>query len=223
MTLLSEVIPKLRVYYPNSELRYTDEDLTDLVHAADCFVKEMAPIKHNDYTIELLAGVSYYILPSNVVSVMGVRYTSTGGSVKTLFPITIRELDDQNPSWNTSTGDPRHYSLKTCPGTVGSYIMLFPPGSGSIAVSYASYYPADTVEGLAEFAASEVDTWIIDTVYVPYILTMIFAGENPGKFQIYMQKFLSGMSDVQAHFTSKLPSLEGYRHFGSGFSDGSKI
>ena len=222
MTLISETIQKVRVYYPNSELRYTNDDLIDLIHAADCMLKEVAPVMHGSYAIELLDGVRYYVLPTDIVNVMSVRYSSTGSTENNimLHPVSIRELDEYSPQWTLATGEPAHYSLKSCPGMDGSYIMIYPPGDGHITIDYTAYYPTDTAEGMARFLASEVDSLLIDSVYVPYVLATIFAGENYKKFEIYMSKFMTGIAEAEAHNINRYPSLEGYRHNGSGFSSG---
>ena len=134
MTLISKVTERVRTYYRYGSARYDDTHVQKMVHAADCAIREHAEFTYATEDITLQAGTIYYALPSDVIKVCSVLYSSDGTTFDdgVLKPFVLSDLDATYRLWTTNTGGtPEHYSVLGTPGIDSCYLMAWMPMSST--------------------------------------------------------------------------------------------
>lgn len=204
MGLVSNVIAKVRLEYPDSASRWSDTFLQKLVHAADCAIREEAEIDWSQTDITLLDGAIYYALPEAAIYVdkvlMGLDgSTFDDGYLETTY---YDRLDSLSPTWQDDGGtQPRHYWLLSTPGVPGfSKIGVYPKINSVTSEKIRVIYLACKPNNDAAFGtvASDPNEWIEDMAYVPYVLCHLYAELDPKLSQEYWAMFRSSLPKIRA-------------------------
>lgn len=186
---------------PDASLRYSDSYLSDRAYDADCAVKESCEMAWGTTDISLVDGATYYPLPTDMVAIGDVQYSLDGSTFDgpKVWPATIKDLDSVDPTWKeTRASEPTHYALLGCPGATGSKIALYPAvttaGDKAIRIHYLKCL---TSAGLS-FAAQTVTDFVEDEVYVPHVLSQLYAATDKKQFVKWWSRFLAGTRKVRA-------------------------
>ncbi len=222
MSLVSKVTERVRSYYKYGGSRYTDTRLQAMVHAADCAIREYAEPTVATVDIPLLAETLYYPMPSDVVRVRSVLYSSDGVNFVdgVLKPFVVSDLDTTYRLWINNTGvTPEHYGILSTPGTPGCYLVVWMPlltvTTQKVRIEYTKCY--DENDSTFE-AVDDLDDWILDTCHVPHVLSQIYAMENIDKFKGYWTEYMAGVEKARCHFANRHTSIS--PRSGVGMSDG---
>jgi hypothetical protein len=200
MSLVTNVISKVRASVPDGASRYADAFLTRRVYAADCVIREGADLVWADYDISLVANVHHYDLPRSMIAVGTVLYAEDGVNFDDgeLKPATVRDFDGNHYRWSEVRGsEPCHYALLGCPGSVGSKIIIYPAlstvSAHAIRVKHLSCHDAAD----ADFLSFEVQGWVEDEVYVPHVMSQLCAGRGGADFDDWWRRYSVGLMKLR--------------------------
>jgi len=191
------------------EGRWTDDEIEDIVHIADCLVRERCHLSTGATEISLTNGEMYYDLADGIVAITSVEYAEDGSDYDDyLIEATYRDLDDTMILWRDATGTrPTHYVVHGLPGCVGtggagnalSQIMIWRPiattASQSVKVRYLAYTSAPS--GLS-WNATSAPEWVQYLVHVPLTLALLYANHDVDRAVEFLKEYLNGISQVRA-------------------------
>jgi hypothetical protein len=199
--LVSEVTRLVRALAPDYEYRWTDAAIRRCAHLADLAVCEGAAHVWRSTDITLVENVYSYDLPVDVLSVQAVRYSPDGISYdRVLTRVPARMLDRYSQRWQADTGFPGHYALLSHPGIDGYsklivWRKLASAGGETLRVEYtASRAPTDAVT---------LPATIIQDVYLPYVISLLRAAEEPPEAAAAMRQFKDGMPRARLQLTHR--------------------
>lgn len=203
MSVASETIARVRALLPVNESRFSDTLLTQYANAADSLVRERARLTLSEKDITLLPSVVYYGLPSDVIEVKEVLYSSDGTNFDdgVLAAASFRDLDDNARFWKDETADrPYWYGILGTPGTAGCYLYIWRPIStagGAIRVVYSGT------------STDDMPTRYIDDAVLPYVMSLIYAQDDPELFKYWFGKFVVGLDKLSGESRGKIWSQRG--------------
>ena len=207
--LISELTGKIRAIVPESAGRWSDAALAVLIHQAEMIVGEQTDADWTSTDIALVAGALYYPLPKNFIGVGAVTFAANGTDFidQTLFPCTVRDLDEANYKWrDQGSTRPTHYSLIGAPGSESSRILLWPKlatvTTEAVRVHHLMSYSSWDLSGIVELIQRTVQPWIQDAVYMPIVLGLMYATIDPNRANLYFRQAFDAMPDVRANFVS---------------------
>jgi len=209
MTLVSTVTERVRTYYPYGSTRYTDPEIQEMVHAADCAIREKTECTHGTVDIPLQANTLWYSLSSDVVRVRSVLYSTDGTTFDdgVLKACSLRDLDSTYRLWTSNRGGtPEHFSVLGTPGVSSCYLLVWMPltavSDQTVRVEYSKCYPTNNS---AFTALDDIDDKMIDACYVPHVLSQMYAMQSDGNrnFQSYWLEYLAGAERYRSLFASK--------------------
>jgi len=205
--VVSDVTTKIRGLVPDSTTRWSDNHIQRLIHLADCSISDECETTWGSADISLIDDGHYYPLPSDVIQVTSVEMSLDGTNFDDGFlrPTTYERLDGFNENWIDDRGtQPRHFLLLGTPGvpTVSSIMVYRPLSSVSgeaIRVNYLRSYPNNN----AAFEAKTVPDWVEDQVYMPYVMSLLYAPSDVKMALKYWREYLDNIPDVRSKFRSK--------------------
>jgi len=218
LSLVDEVRAKIRRLAPDSTTRWTDAQLNEQIHLADCLIREEGQTTWQTIDISLLDEGMYYTLPSNIIAIGSVEFSLDGVTFDdgVLEPTTYRILDDLSRTWRDDRGtQPYHYILLSAPGIYSvSKIMIWRPMADATAeairINCLACYPRND----AAFQAVSVPQVIQEEVYVPLVMAQLHAAIDQSVFQLYWNDYRSGMNRVRSRYGHRY--AEGLGAFRSG-------
>ena len=235
MSMVTDVIAKIRTYFPSGGERYSDSFITALTHAADCVIKEECESLWSDGEITLYPGVLYYDIPENAIAVRNVRFSKDGTTFNdgVLSGTSYDDLDRFDMRWKERRGvEPSHYMLVSAPGVPQdtgpsengySKILIWRPLSTTVSqkikFEYLKYYEGQTLEFVVQSERAEV----VDLVYVPYVMAAIYASVNIQMFVEWWRKYREGIPRARAIYMSKYAEGSGNFRAGGPTIDGGQL
>lgn len=215
MTLVTDIVARFRVLFPDGRERFTDSFIASLAHAADCVIREECEASWDTYDFSLYPGVLYYQVPEDVLAIKAVRFSRNGTTFNdgVLSGTSYDDLDRFDVKWVDRQGtDPTHYLVSSAPGvpldtgpggTGYSKILIWRPTAAAtgqkIRIEYLSYHEANDSGFTAETARSD----LIDLVYLPYILAAVYASVDLNMFVENWRKYREGIPRARAIFSSR--------------------
>ena len=188
----------VRAMAPDYELRWTDSMIAQAVYLADMVTCEAADAEWATHDIVLQDGINTYDLPEDAISVHSVRYAYDGTDFdEILTPVMVDHLDEFSITWQEDCGSPTHYWLLSAPGVEDYSKIVFwrtvsTVGSETVRVNYLKVR-----DGLTDSTAVDAPQEVIQRVYVPYVLSLLRAGEEPDEAEVMMQEFRREMHRVR--------------------------
>lgn len=200
--LINEITSMIRLMAPDSANRWSDARIKTAAHLADLAVCEFGDAVYASYEIELVDGAMYYDLPSDIVDVRSVEYSSDGVTYDTLLKaISIQELDRISTTWQDDTGtSPSVYVLLSVPSS-GRYsrILLWRPVSATSGEKVRVNYTKCRVEK-ADLDAVSAQQDAIHGLYVPYSLALLYAADNASMAAEYMGEYRRNIDKFKVRF-----------------------
>ena len=224
MSGFPSITKAVRAKLPDSQARYTDAELADMVINVDKIVREYCGGRHSHVDIQMLDSVMFYRLPELAIQVVGASVSTDGGStfnVIELVPTSLSSMSSYSDRWRTTRSNhPERYCVLSAPGcpqgqhgfggTGYSMIMLWPSVSGDaqpiVRVRYRSAQSPITV------ISQSIDWWTIENVYVPGVMAQIYCYESMDRFRSNWELFLVGMDELRAGLTA--PTVEPFAKLG---------
>lgn len=203
MAIVSSVIAKVRSTVPESSDMWTDSLIVSVVHQADMIVRETCEMTWNTTDITLVANAIYYPLPVDVIGVGAVQFSEDGTDFTKhiCWPTTMDDLDSANWFWRKVTGTrPTHYGLVGAPGASASRILLWPAiGTADGQVVRVKYLQSYVNNNLSMIAA-QCPEWIIDSVYLPLTLGLLYGTSKPDAAQAHLQRAFDAILDARGNY-----------------------
>jgi hypothetical protein len=172
---------------------------------ADLAICEAAEVEWASYVIELNDGEMYYTLPSDIISVRTVEYSFDGVTYeKVLTPATLEDLDRISIGWQDDTGsDPSLYVLLSAPGSGdNSQILVWRPVASTSGEKIRINY-TKCRENVSSLASVTAPNDIMETVYLPYVLSILFTDEDMELANMYMGQFQRGLSRLKVRYNHR--------------------
>jgi hypothetical protein len=215
--LVSGVTSMVRTLAPGHDDRWSDARIENTIHLADLAICEAAEVVWASYEIDLNDGAMYYALPDEVVAVRTVEYSYDGINYEAvLTPISLDDLDRISTTWQDDSGvGPQYYVLLSAPGTPGySQILLWRPVASTsgekIRINYVKCRP-----DASDLSGVEMPNDIMETVYLPYVLAVLFSEEDPALSEGYMAEFNRGLWRLATRYNHRtLERTEGLHELG---------
>lgn len=204
--LISGVTSLVRAMAPDHENRWSDDLIESAIFLADTAIREEADVEWASYEISLVDGAIYYALPTEVIGVSSVEF-STNGTLydEWVYPVTMQDMDEISYTWETDTGTrPEMYFLQSAPGTTNySKIALWRPivtvGSQKVRVNYTK-----CVATVGDLSAATMPDDIQQEVYLPYVLFLLMVAVNPQEAAAYLAQYKNRIGWARSRFSHKL-------------------
>jgi hypothetical protein len=203
--LVSGVTSMVRTMAPGHDDRWSDARIYRTIHMADLAICEAAEVEWASYVIELNDGEMYYTLPSDIISVRTVEYSFDGVTYeKVLTPATLEDLDRISIGWQDDTGsDPSLYVLLSAPGSGdNSQILVWRPVASTSGEKIRINY-TKCRENVSSLASVTAPNDIMETVYLPYVLSILFTDEDMELANMYMGQFQRGLSRLKVRYNHR--------------------
>jgi hypothetical protein len=212
----SDVREQVRIIVKDNDStrrRYSDAQLLDIANEAQRDISNATWIIYKSTSIPLVAGTTYYTLPSDTIEI-----TRVTREYKTLEETTFDKEDSDNSggAWETTTGTPVDYFQdSTRPDSIG--IKPFPNASSSTG-TLRIHYVAQPIDLSADidipFNSHNRYLPYHDTL-IYYICTRIFMIENEQtKIALYSQLYESRVALLRERVGLKpnyMPGFSGQR------------
>lgn len=198
----------VRAMAPDYDWRYTDSQIEQLIHLADLAIREDGDVEWASHDITLVDGQSWYSMPSEVVKIQTVLY-STDGVVfdDLLIQTTVSEMDLLGCRWQDDTGTPSRFLVISSPGIDSySYLRVWPYPSATSGDAVRVNY-TKVRESVSDLSGLDVPDRVQQNVYLPYVLAMLRQGEEPDEAEVYMQEFKRGMRKVRAEYQHRVKEV----------------
>jgi len=178
--------------------RWSDDDINDVTHWADCAIREATEFDIETQSIDLTDGENYYDLDDSVVAVLRVQCAIDGTNIDhTLVPKMIHEIDAIQSNWQTTTGSyPSCYSLISTPGMDDSVsqILIWPTVATATAealkVDYVYACPVDTGDEWEHAdTGAHAPRDVIENLHVPYTLAVLYGTIDPAQAATYLREY----------------------------------
>lgn len=204
--LQNSVIAKIRNLAPNGANRWTDSFIRSMVHFADMMLCEQAEINWARSDISLTASATYFAVPVSAIWVGAVLYSEDGTTYNdgVLWPVTINELDQTNPTWKDTIGTkPTHYFLLSTPGTSGSRIGIYPKMSAATSQKIRIVCLACRPDNNLLMFATSVPENIEDIYYVPMVMAMLYGGFDTNTANHYLDRAMNGINIIRGMYANR--------------------
>lgn len=202
----ASVIAKIRNLAPSAANRWTDTFIRSMAHVADLILCEQAEVNWSTHNIALSADAIYFALPSNAIWVSAVLYSEDGTTFNdgVLWPVTINELDQTDPTWPDTSGTrPTHYFILSTPGGEGARIAIYPHMSTVTTEKIRLVYLACRPVNNLTMAALTVPEKIEDIYYVPMTLALMYGAFDTDMAQHYYGRAMQGINLVRGMYANR--------------------
>lgn len=201
--LVGSVTAKIRNLMPNATYRWTDSFIRSMIHVADLILCEQAGVMWSHKDITLTASATYFAVPTDVVWVGAVSYSTDGTTFNdgVLWPTTFNELDQLDPDWADTTGTkPTHYFLLSTPGTDGARIAIYPKMTSVTAHKIRLHGLLCLPDNNLSFAALTRPEKIEDIYYVPMVLALLYGSFDPDLAKHYWGRAMGAIPVVRSEY-----------------------
>ena len=199
--LVNTVTSLVRAMAPDYDYRWSDAMIKQMVHLADLEIREQADMEWAEYEIELDPDTYWYNLPTDVIEVRSVMYSRDGLDFEDMLrPVTIDDIDRFHWKWRDDTGTPEYYSLLSTPGIVSFSKILIWPALGSVSSEKINIHYLKCREDVSDIASIDVPDRVIQNVYLPYVLGVLRANEDPAEAEMYMSEYRRGLLKVRGQY-----------------------
>lgn len=204
------VLSKLQAMLPNqigSNTRWSTATVNSLILAADRATRDRVEMSHGTQVISLVDDTISYDVAQNFISINKVEFALDGSNYDwKLQPRSMSDLDGVSHTWRTDRSTrPDFYCLLSAPGVqdngdaaVPSQILLYPAlrTAGSATVKLTGVTVPVAGAFVAAFAPDDVQT----KCHVPYVLSMLYAVEDPVQAAVYYDRWMKGCESVRNRF-----------------------
>lgn len=199
--LVQGVTQLVRAMAPSYEYRWTDALIGHATHLADLAVCEAAEALWDTHDITLVAGQSTYDLPLDVVWIKNVQYCRDGVNFEVVLnPAVPQDFDRMSNRWQDDTGYPSHYALLSVTGVADYSKIILWRKLASVSGEMIRLNYLSTRSSASETLTSEMPQQAIQSVYLPYVLALLRAGEEPEEAEGLMQQYRQGMQRVRRFY-----------------------
>ena len=200
--LLQELTSMVRAMAPDYEYRWSDDMIHRAAHIADLAICEQAEAIWAQHDIPLVAGQAIYDLPDDIIWLKNVQFCRDGVNFEVvLTPVVPQDLDNLSPRWQSDTGPPTLYALLSQPG-IEDYSKLIvwrvPTAAGQLI--RLNYLQARNE--MADILGVELSSHVIQEVYLPYVLSLLRASDEPEEAEAMMMQYKFGLQKVRSFYGS---------------------
>ena len=223
MSGLTDIISQVRARLPDSQARYSDGELAEMVLSVDKLVREYCGGRHAYEDVQMRDGAMFYRLPELCIQVVGASVSTDGGvtfNQVELVPTTLSSMSAYADKWRTTRANhPERYCIISAPGCPEqhgygdagySMIMLWPAVDGDDQPVVRVRY--QTAQATLTIASQSIDGWEMEHVYIPGVMAQIYAYESLDRFSSHWDTFLVGMDELRARLIS--PTTEPFAQLG---------
>lgn len=133
----------------SARYRYSDAVLLDFVNTAQREIVNATWLSEKTTSYQLSANTTFYSLPNDLLAVMKVEFTDSGGGIIELRETSLKKLFNDNVEWRTDTGSPVDYYVSqaniSSPSLSALNISYIPvpinTSTGTVAIQYFNRVP----------------------------------------------------------------------------------
>lgn len=201
--LLQELTSMVRSMAPDYEYRWSEAVIHRAAHMADLAISEQAEALWTHYDINLVAGQATYDMPDDIIWLKNVQYCRDGVNFEVvLTPVVPQDFDRISPRWPDNTGSPTHYALLSQPGIAGYSKIILWRKLASISGEMIRLNYLQSRNDMDDIAVLNMPSHVIQDVYLPYVLSVMRAADEPQEAEMLMQNYRRGLQKVRSFYGS---------------------
>ncbi len=191
---LKEVVP----HQIGDNRRWSEDIVNTLVTFVAGIAAERIGFVHVTTEIALIPDQLEYSLPTNFISVTRAEYNPDSADAREIMPATLRDFDNASGAWRNTRGlRPEQYALVGTPGSPDCvvYFQPVPSAAGDVKLT-----------GVGT-TSDEVMDDVQDKFLVPYVLSLLYAGDELDLTMDYYNEAMDGADDLRRLYADE--TMEG--------------